>query len=64
MTPKIEIKPSNNKQFYARLVANNNKIVAVTETYKRFASAENAAKRMQQLVPTAKIVNKVPAKKS
>lgn len=54
---KIEIRRSANNQYYVRLVAGNNKIVADTETYVSKQGAQHAAELLKREAAAATIVD-------
>jgi uncharacterized protein YegP (UPF0339 family) len=53
---QYEVFKGNDKQWYWRLVAKNNKIVAQSEGYKRRSQAIKAAQRMPEIAKTTAIV--------
>ena len=57
---KIIINTAKNKETYVTVKGKNNKIIAVTETYKRIQGAEKAAESLKRIVKQAVIVNNQP----
>lgn len=54
---RIEIRRSANDQYFVRLVAGNNQIVASTETYTTKQSAQHAADILKNEASRAQIVD-------
>lgn len=54
---RIEIRKSVNNQYFVRLVAGNNQVVASTETYTTKQSAQHAASLLKTAAASATIVD-------
>ncbi|MEK7499087.1 MAG: DUF1508 domain-containing protein [Patescibacteria group bacterium] len=59
---KIIIKKAKNKEPYVTVQGKNNKIIAVTETYKSLQGANKAAKALKRVVKNAVLVDKTNKK--
>lgn len=55
---KIIIKQAKNKETYVTVKGRNNKVVAVTETYRSLQGAKKAAQALRRIVKNAVIVDK------
>ena len=60
---RLEIVQGKNKQKHVRVLAQNNKVVAVTEQYKSNQGVANAVKALKKIIPNAVVVDKTVKKK-
>ena len=59
---RIEIKQAKNRQNYVEVKSSNNKILAVTETYKTSQGAKKAASALKRVVKNSVVVDKTKRK--
>jgi len=57
---QFEIRPSSNNQYYWVFQANNNKVVATSETYVAKQSARDAIDVIKQQAASASVLDKAP----
>jgi uncharacterized protein YegP (UPF0339 family) len=55
---RIVINRASNRQKYATLKSANNKVLAVTETYKTNQGVDNAVKALKKVVKNAVVIDK------